>query len=413
MGADDYSEYEGDDDTDDFDELGPMPEPSERVWRHPSEIAAQARAEAELAALPAPRSSRVPSPVLIAAAGFVFGIVMVGLIQSSRNSSTNDQLTAPGVVLATPDEVVLVPSQLIESTPTPSSTVVSLVSTTYVSPVWKVRVARPEGVLTVYAADQATILASALATEDMILTSASCLDGHNRVYLSSALGSATMMEASLVGTDSFSDLAVLTTDLPLGDLNLPHSPLHTRALRDEVTVIGGGETLLTDAPSGKVLQLNTETKSADGYQLAGIASTSVQVSDSDAGGGLFDSDKMLLGLVVKTDDHLASVLPIEDALRLARTMTRTGFVSSAYAGIAGVSHPDGGIMVNDVSIDSPAEFAGIEQGDTIVQIDGQPVDSMADLIHYIRALESGSALQLTLYRGGEPVEVVVDLAWLE
>lgn len=388
-----------------------MPPAAERAWRHPSEMAAEARATAITPTVPSStRSLRVPGPVWIAAAGFIVGVVMVGLIQTSRAGSTDASAKDQSVELPTQVAAVQIPSTTALSQPTTSS-VSAGVATTYTSPTLVNRVSRPEGVLTVFAPDRKTVLGSAVATDDLILTSASSVSGHKLVYVSSALGSVSMVECSLLGTDGFSDLAVFTTAEPLGSINLTVAALSEASPQEKVTVISGGDTRFTSAASGKVLKLITEGKSVSGYTLAGIASTSVEATPHDAGAGLFNSQGALLGIVVNTGDHLASVLPIEQALGLAQSLKQIGWMTPNWAGIRGSSNPGGPLLVESVGADSPAQLAGLHAGDAITAIDGKKISSMADLVHYVRGLESGASIEVTVVRGVDEVELVIELGW--
>lgn len=218
-----------------------------------------------------------------------------------------------------------------------------------------------------------------------------------------------MWEATLLGTDGFSDLAVFTCEESLDRLNLGVSALGEADPSEKVTVISSGESFLTSAPSGKVLQLNTTTESATGYRLVGIASTSVEATKRDAGAGLFDSNGSLLGIVVGTNDHLASVLPIEDALGLAHSLSKIGRMTPNWAGITGSSTTDGAVVVDVVEAGSPAETAGLLAGDLLLEVDGLRVTSMADLVHYMRALPSGSTIELDVQRGAEAITVQIPL----
>lgn len=398
MGPDDYSDELSDDDNLDSS----LPSPADRVWRHPSEMAAEARASAASPTsqiLSSTTSMRARGPLWVTAAGLVVGIVMVGLIQSSRTRAPQSGDDFAAAVPSAAATIALPTTTVATESPTQTST--TGVPTTYTSPTLEIRVARPEGLLTVYASDKRTVLGSAVATENMILTSASSMAGHRTVYVSSALGSASMWKASLLGTDGFSDLAVFTCEESLVSLNLPVAFLGDADPSEKVTVISGGETFLTSAPSGKVLQLDTTNESADGYRLAGIAATSVEATGRDAGAGLFDSHGMLLGIVVSTNDHLASVLPIEDALALAKSLTTTGWMTPNWAGIRGSSTAEGFVIVESVGLASPAELAGVMLGDVVLSVDGEQVTSMADLVHYLRALDAGSTIELAVERNSE------------
>lgn len=387
-----------------------IPDPAERVWRHPSEIAAQARAAAETAAAaetPAQlRPGRPGAPAVLVAAGVLLGLIMVGYVAQGQQASPTEALLTlePSPVVAT------LPALGVAIDASTTSTTEASVSTTYMSPIHEVEVARPAGVLRVFTPDGNIVLGSAVATDGIILTSASALRGHKTVWVSSSSEQLEMAEATLLGTDLYTDLAVLTTDASLDDVNLPSFAL-SENLSEGVFVIAGGKEPVTSAASGKILKLETKTRSATGYELAGLAATSVHISENDAGAGLFNRSGELIGVVVATKDYLASALPIEDALAIAQSLRRIGKVTPVWAGIQGSAQEPGGVLVSTVSPDSPAEYGGLLVGDVILGVDDYQISSMAELVHYVRALETGSSIELQVKRDSELMRVTVQLSW--
>lgn len=70
---------------------------------------------------------------------------------------------------------------------------------------------------------------------------------------------------------------------------------------------------------------------------------------------------------------------------------------------------DGGVMVSSVSKDGPAERAGIQVGDILVEVDGEEIGSPWDTAIVIGRLEPGSEVYAKIYRNGRPqtLEVTV------
>jgi serine protease Do len=66
--------------------------------------------------------------------------------------------------------------------------------------------------------------------------------------------------------------------------------------------------------------------------------------------------------------------------------------------------------VSNVEEGSPASKAGLEVGDVILKIDGRPVEGSADLSRTIRALKPGTKVNLNVWRGGKPRDLVVVVA---
>jgi putative serine protease PepD len=70
----------------------------------------------------------------------------------------------------------------------------------------------------------------------------------------------------------------------------------------------------------------------------------------------------------------------------------------------------GGAKVNQVNAGSPAEKAGLEDGDLVKAIDGDPVSGGVELIVKIRSFEPGETVRLTVLRDGDTRTFDVTLA---
>jgi S1-C subfamily serine protease len=66
-----------------------------------------------------------------------------------------------------------------------------------------------------------------------------------------------------------------------------------------------------------------------------------------------------------------------------------------------------GVVVTRVVADSPAERAGVEDGDVIVKWDGRPIDAPSDLTFAVAMAPIGSKVPLVVMRGGQPIELTV------
>jgi len=77
----------------------------------------------------------------------------------------------------------------------------------------------------------------------------------------------------------------------------------------------------------------------------------------------------------------------------------SAFLALPYSVVAS----DGGIMVRAVVEDSPAEHAGIEPADVILEVGGQPIQNSADLSDMVNSVEEGTEISLTLLRDGQEV----------
>ena len=87
-------------------------------------------------------------------------------------------------------------------------------------------------------------------------------------------------------------------------------------------------------------------------------------------------------------------------------------IEQGYLGVGIEPRRDGGrgAIVTDVDPGSPAEDAGVEVGDLVIEIDGIPLTGHTDLAATIRDLDPGSEIMLTILRAGETIELSATLA---
>lgn len=137
-----------------------------------------------------------------------------------------------------------------------------------------------------------------------------------------------------------------------------------------------------------------------------------------SGSGLFDARGHLIGIgSLLVQDVFGDQQPLAGNLfvpvntlktplpELLRTGQRAGPVTS-WLGISSQPLPQGGLRVQRVSPNSPAERAGIAVGDTLQALQGQAIADLADFYRRLWSLgPPGSALELTVLRAGQTRQV--------
>jgi serine protease Do len=110
----------------------------------------------------------------------------------------------------------------------------------------------------------------------------------------------------------------------------------------------------------------------------------------------------------------AAVAPVADAQSRNREPLVRAFQYASGDGRLGIEVRDadakdtaGGVIVEDVQSDSPAEKAGIKRNDTIVQFDGERVRSVAQLQRLVRETPDGRTIQAAVVRNGQQVTLSV------
>jgi S1-C subfamily serine protease len=253
-----------------------------------------------------------------------------------------------------------------------------------------------------------------LTPDGFLLTSAHVVAGHGRS------GKASLVDGSefafeIIGSDAFSDLAVLRVDAgglvpaPLGDAE----QLRVGQL---VVAIGNPNGFAGSVTAGVVSALGRSLPARGGDAVRiidNVIQTDAALNPGNSGGALADS----LGRVVGVNTALAGfglglAVPINTATRkIIGSLMTDGRVRRAYVGIAGGPRPipprlrkrlqaEAGVEVVEVVAGSPAHRAGIRPEDLIIGLDGTPVAGVNDLQRLMVADLIGKTISLSVIRNG-------------
>ncbi|GIK56124.1 MAG: PDZ domain-containing protein [Chloroflexi bacterium] len=226
------------------------------------------------------------------------------------------------------------------------------------------------------------------------------------------------LDAALVGRDPSTDLAVLRVDATL-------TPL-AEANKQDVAV---GNLVLALARPGRSVQVAWGIISAlgDSWRTGGggiidrYVQTDLVMYPGFSGGPLVGADGSLLGLNTSALARGVSVAaPTMTLARVADTLLAHGRIRRGYLGVStqrvhlpealrGTVGQKRGLLVVSVETDSPAEKGGLTLGDTIVAVAGIAVQNHDDLLAALSGDKIGTAVPLTILRGGQvqTQEVVV------
>jgi putative serine protease PepD len=149
--------------------------------------------------------------------------------------------------------------------------------------------------------------------------------------------------------------------------------------------------------------------------------TDAAINPGNSGGPLVD----LTGSVVGVNSAIATVggasqksgnigvgfsIPIDQVRTTVEQIIETGHAEYPIIGAqVNVASGTDGALVQEVTADSPAEAAGIQQGDLVVAVNGEEVNDGIELIVRIRSFEPGETVTLGVERSGEPAAVDVVL----
>ncbi len=154
------------------------------------------------------------------------------------------------------------------------------------------------------------------------------------------------------------------------------------------------------------------------YDFKGLLQTSAPINPGNSGGPLIDIDGNVIGVNQLTDEAAQGIgfaIP-SNAVRtvVPQLLANPGFHQGTDAGFAGVALVDltpgarnqigytgpGGLGVAEVVQGSPADKAGLEPGDVILQADGKPVTTADALRKYIASKKPGDVLRLDVWSQG-------------
>ena len=219
--------------------------------------------------------------------------------------------------------------------------------------------------------------------------------------------------AGVVGTDAFTDLAVLkvdATNLATADIG-DSSELR---IGEWVLAIGNALGMGITAKQGIVSRLGVSIPVSAGETLVDLIETSAAVNPGNSGGPLVNMTGEVIGI---TTTKLAAIgveglgyaISTNTARPIIEELAQNGYVVRPWLGVGLYTVDqyavlrynlavDEGVLVTIVEPGSPADKAGLEAGDAIVSLDGQEIITTQELIQAIHSSQIGQELEITYWR---------------
>lgn len=259
-------------------------------------------------------------------------------------------------------------------------------------------------------------------TDGYIITNNHVVSGAQQVIVQ--LSDDTEYTATIIGTDAQSDIAVLkidATDLTavvFGDSDTVQVGETVLAIGNPLGTLGG------TATDGIISGLNRDI-TVDGNQMT-LLQTNAAVSPGNSGGGLFNANGELIGIVNAKSggdnvEGLGFAIPVNTAKQVALDLIENGFVSGRPAlGITVVAITDAqtamqygvstlGVYVQSVTAGSGADNAGMKVGDRIVSIGSALVEETADVTNALQSMAAGDTITVQVDRSRELITLEVTL----
>lgn len=247
-----------------------------------------------------------------------------------------------------------------------------------------------------------------------ILTAMHVIEGADEILIRTADGD--VVAADLVGGDPFTDIAVLQVETAL-----PPLPFRGDAVLGEpVCAVGNAFGLGLTIACGVV----------SGVHMAGIGfnpiedfvQTDAAINPGVSGGALIDGEGRMVGLVsaifTKTSDanigiNFAVAMPLVE--RVVDAILETGRYQPPRTGVRLGPWPpageEGRMSASVLAIEpgSPAEFAGLHNGDRVIRAAGRRVRGPADFVSAVGRLGPEAELEIEVERDGRPIFITVEL----
>ncbi|WP_311063747.1 Do family serine endopeptidase [Halomonas sp. DWK9] len=260
-----------------------------------------------------------------------------------------------------------------------------------------------------------------VSSDGYVLTNHHVINGADQIQVALRDGRETLAE--VIGTDPESDLAVLRIDLE--DL-----PVIELADSEEVAV--GDVALAIGNPFGVGQTVTMGIISATGRSHLGLNAyedfiqTDAAINPGNSGGALVNPDGSLVGINTAIfsrsggSQGIGFAIPANLAHSILNELVTRGRVIRGWLGIEaqalsrelaasfGLRTPQGVIVAGVVS-GGPAAQAGLQPGDVLLSIDGQVILDARATMSDIASIPPGTSLPLTIVRGGERMEMTLEV----
>ena len=254
--------------------------------------------------------------------------------------------------------------------------------------------------------------------DGFILTNSHVVHQTNKIDV--ALSDGRRFQGDLVGDDPETDLAVIRINgpkfvaAPLGDSQ------KTR-VGQLVIAIGNPYGFQCTVTSGVVSALGRSLRSMSGRLIDNVIQTDAALNPGNSGGPLVNSQGEVIGVntaVILPAQGICFAIAINTAKYVAARLIKEGKIRRSYIGLGGQNVPllrrfvrffhlpvESGVLVVSIEKNSPAQRAGLSEGDVIIGFDDQPIAGIDDLHKMLTEEKVGVHTKLTIIRRSEKLDL--------
>jgi S1-C subfamily serine protease len=253
--------------------------------------------------------------------------------------------------------------------------------------------------------------------DGFILTNSHVVNGSERIH--AVLNDGNRYEASLVGDDPDTDLAVVRINAPSPQAVRFGSSNNLRVGQLAIA-IGNPYGFQTTVTAGVVSALGRSLRAKSGRLIDDVIQTDAALNPGNSGGPLVDSAGRVIGVNTATimpAQGLCFAIAIDTTKFVASRLMRDGRIRRSYIGMAGQNVPmlrrvahyyglpnKGGILVISMDENSPARKAGLQEGDVIYKFAGETVEGIDELHRLLTEERVGAEQKIGVIRHAQNLE---------
>jgi serine protease Do len=263
-----------------------------------------------------------------------------------------------------------------------------------------------------------------ISSDGYIVTNNHVVEDANKVTVT--LSDGRTFDATIVGTDAQTDLAVVKIDASnLAYLHLLSNSLEQLSVLDPVVAVGnalalpGGATWTT----GVVSNLGRSIEEENGVVLNDITQTDAAINAGNSGGPLLDAAGQVVGInvaIASNAENIGFAISTDTIIPVVESLIAEGKVVRPWLGVSVMTVTstvqqhyhlavDAGALVISVSSGSPAYEAGLRAGDVITEMAQEDISTAGDLTTVISSHQIGDQVEIVYYHGNQQQTVTATL----
>lgn len=252
-----------------------------------------------------------------------------------------------------------------------------------------------------------------MTKDGYILTNKHVVQNADQIVV--ALQNGHIYEASLIGSDNLTDLAVLK--IHADNLSTIPQNLQRQVHVGDIALAIGNPYNLGQSVSQGIISAVGRSAVGDSVGRQNFIQTDASINRGNSGGALINSAGELVGIstlsIGKTSNEIAEglnfAIPMDIANDVLYKIIRDGRVIRGYFGVQSDISASGeqGILITDVSPNSPAAKAGIQVGDVILKLNNQEGISAREMMQIIANTQPNTQVMVTIVRLGRMFDLPV------